>query len=221
MTSTHFFITGTDTEVGKTFISVGLVSLLQQQGYKTVGMKPIASGCEWLDGQWKNEDALALIKQSQTDLSYSLINPYAFEPAIAPHIAAERERVTLSIANIKSNYELIAEQADAVIVEGAGGWYVPLNAESTMADLAVELQLPVILVVAIKLGCINHALLTVAAIEQQGLKLAGWVANHVAEQSESTEMIETLTSRIDAPCLGVVPHLNSHESAASFLRLPE
>jgi dethiobiotin synthetase len=221
MTSTHFFITGTDTEVGKTFISVGLVSLLQQQGYKTVGMKPIASGCEWLDGQWKNEDALALIKQSQTDLSYSLINPYAFEPAIAPHIAAEREGVTLSIANIKSNYELIAEQADAVIVEGAGGWYVPLNAESTMADLAAELQLPVILVVAIKLGCINHALLTVAAIEQQGLKLAGWVANHVAEQSESTEMIETLTSRIDAPCLGVVPHLNNNESAASFLRLPE
>ena len=221
MTSTHFFITGTDTEVGKTFISVGLVSLLQQQGYKTVGMKPIASGCEWLDGQWKNEDALALIKQSQTDLPYSLINPYAFEPAIAPHIAAEREGVTLSIAKIKGNYDLIAEQADAVIVEGAGGWYVPLNAESTMADLAVELQLPVILVVAIKLGCINHALLTVAAIEQHGLKLAGWVANHVAEQSESTEMIETLTSRIDAPCLGVVPHLNSHESAASFLRLPE
>lgn len=221
MTSTHFFVTGTDTEVGKTFISVGLVSLLQQQGYKTVGMKPIASGCEWLDGQWKNEDALALIKQSQTDLSYSLINPYAFEPAIAPHIAAEREGVTLSIANIKSNYELIAEQADAVIVEGAGGWYVPLNAESTMADLAVELQLPVILVVAIKLGCINHALLTVAAIQQQGLKLAGWVANHVAEQSESTEMIETLTSRIDAPCLGVVPHLNNHQSAASYLRLPE
>jgi len=221
MTSTHFFITGTDTEVGKTFISVALVSLLQQQGYKTVGMKPIASGCEWLDGQWKNEDALALIKQSQTDLAYSLINPYAFEPAIAPHIAAEREGVTLSIANIKSNYELLAEQADAVIVEGAGGWYVPLNAESTMADLAVELQLPVILVVAIKLGCINHALLTVAAIEQQGLKLAGWVANHVAEQSESTEMIETLTSRIDAPCLGVVPHLNNHQSAASFLRLPE
>ncbi|GAA0226214.1 dethiobiotin synthase [Methylophaga marina] len=221
MTSTHFFITGTDTEVGKTFISVGLVSLLQQQGYKTVGMKPIASGCEWLDGQWKNEDALALIKQSQTDLDYSLINPYAFEPAIAPHIAAEREGVTLSLANIKSNYDLIAEQADAVIVEGAGGWYVPLNAESTMADLAVKLQLPVILVVAIKLGCINHALLTVAAIEQHGLKLAGWVANHVAEQSESTEMIETLTSRIDAPCLGVVPHLNDHQSAASFLRLPE
>ena len=114
MTSTHFFITGTDTEVGKTFISVGLVSLLQQQGYKTVGMKPIASGCEWLDGQWKNEDALALIKQSQTDLAYSLINPYAFEPAIAPHIAAEREGVALSIANIKGNYELIAEQADAL-----------------------------------------------------------------------------------------------------------
>lgn len=221
MTSTHFFITGTDTEVGKTFISVGLVSLLQQQGYKTVGMKPIASGCEWLDGQWKNEDALALIKQSQTDLDYSLINPYAFEPAIAPHIAAEREGVTLSLAKIKHSYEFIAEQAEAVIVEGAGGWYVPLNAESTMADLAVELQLPVILVVAIKLGCINHALLTVAAIEQQGLKLAGWVANHVAEQSESTEMIETLTSRIDAPCLGVVPHLNNHQSAASFLRLPE
>lgn len=213
----HIFVTGTDTEVGKTRISTGLMAVLQQQGLRTAGMKPIASGCEWIDGQWQNEDAQAMIAQSNVVLPYATVNPFAFEPAIAPHIAAEQARATISLAEIKQQYTAIAAQADAVVVEGAGGWLVPLNGEQTMADLAVELNLPVVLVVAVKLGCINHALLSVAAIEQRGLKLAGWVANHLQQQSESTEIIATLKQHIAAPCLGIVPPLQEGQSSAQYL----
>jgi len=217
MMPNHIFVTGTDTEVGKTRISVGLMALLQQQGLKTAGMKPIASGCDWIDGEWKNEDALAMITQSDVTLPYTMINPYAFEPAIAPHIAAKQAEVSICLNTIKKCYQQIKQQADAVVVEGAGGWLVPLNDDDTMADLALKLDLPVVLVVAIKLGCINHALLTVESIQQKGLKLAGWVANHLDTQPQSDAMIETLTQRIDAPCLGVVPCLETKKSAHLFL----
>jgi dethiobiotin synthetase len=213
----HIFVTGTDTEVGKTRISTGLIAVLQQQGLKVAGMKPIASGCEWIDGQWQNEDALAMIAQSNVHLPYSTVNPFAFEPAIAPHIAAQQANVDISLPLIKHHFETIAKQADAVVVEGAGGWLVPLNDQQTMADLAVELKLPVVLVVAIKLGCINHALLSVEAIEQRGLKLAGWVANHLSQQNESAEIIATLKQHITAPCLGIVPELVTGQSSADYL----
>ena len=213
----HIFVTGTDTEVGKTRISTGLMGVLQQQGLKTAGMKPIASGCEWIDGQWQNEDALAMIQQSNVALPYSTVNPYAFEPAIAPHIAASQVGVEVSVSVIQKQFEQIKQQADAVIVEGAGGWLVPLNQTQTMADLAQALDLPVVLVVAVKLGCINHALLSVQAIENKGLKLAGWVANHLDQQSESADIITTLKQHIDAPCLGVVPALQPAQSSAGFL----
>lgn len=215
----HIFVTGTDTEVGKTRISTGLIAVLQQQGLKTAGMKPIASGCEWSDGQWQNEDALALMAQSNVSLPYATVNPFAFEPAIAPHIAAEQAKVDISLPLITQQYEAISSQADAIVVEGAGGWLVPLNTKQTMADLAVELKLPVVLVVAVKLGCINHALLSVAAIEQRGLTLAGWVANHLDQQNESEEIIATLKQHIAAPCLGVVPELRPGQSAAEYLCL--
>lgn len=218
MIAKHVFVTGTDTEVGKTRISVGLMALLQQQGLKTAGMKPIASGCEWLDGEWKNEDALAMIAQSDLALPYTMVNPYAFEPAIAPHIAAKQAGVAICLNTIKKCYQQISEQAEAVVVEGAGGWLVPINDDYTMADLAQKLELPVVLVVAIKLGCINHTLLTVESIQQKGLKLAGWVANHLSTQTESDEIIDTLKQRIDAPCLGVVPCLQQNQSAHSFLK---
>lgn len=218
MIAKHVFVTGTDTEVGKTRISVGLMALLQQKGLKTAGMKPIASGCEWLEGEWKNEDALAMIAQSDVPLPYTMVNPYAFEPAIAPHIAAKQAGVTICLNTIKKCYQQISEQAEAVVVEGAGGWLVPINDDYTMADLAQKLELPVVLVVAIKLGCINHTLLTVESIQQKGLKLSGWVANHLSTQSESDEMIDTLKQRIDAPCLGVVPCLQHNQSAHSFLQ---
>lgn len=219
MIPNHVFVTGTDTEVGKTRISVGLIELLQNRGLKAAGMKPIASGCDWLDGQWQNEDALALMAQSDVSLPYATVNPYAFQPAIAPHIAAARVGTEVSLSVIRQQFEAIKQQADAVVVEGAGGWLVPLNDTDTMADLATELDLPVVLVVAIRLGCINHALLTVESIQQKGLKLAGWVANHLSEQTESADIIATLKQRIDAPCLGSVPCLSAGKSAADFLTL--
>lgn len=213
----HIFVTGTDTEVGKTRISTGLIAVLQKQGVKAAGMKPVASGCDWIDGQWQNEDALAMIAQSHVSLPYPLINPYAFEPAIAPHIAASRVNTKIDISEIKQHFEQIKTEADAVVVEGAGGWLVPLNQTETMADLAVALDLPIVLVVAIKLGCINHALLSVESIQQRGLRIAGWVANHLDEQGESAEIIDTLKQHIAAPCLGVVPRLADGQSAADFL----
>jgi len=213
------FVTGTDTEVGKTVISVAFVELLKQQGLSVAVMKPIASGSENTGEGLQNEDALALQQQSNVELAYKQINPYAFEPAIAPHIAAEQLGKTIDIAILENLYQQIQSQADAVVVEGAGGWLVPLNQEQTMADLAVALQLPVILVVAVRLGCINHALLSVAAIQQSGLPLLGWVANHVEAVAESDEIINSLKQRIKAPCLGVVPHLTQGQQATEFLHL--
>ena len=213
------FVTGTDTDVGKTRISVALIKLLQQQGKRVAAMKPIASGCDMTSNGLRNADALQLSQQADVKLAYELINPYAFEPAIAPHLAAEQVDVDIELAVIKHNFELIQQQADAVVVEGAGGWLVPLNQTQTIADLASELNLPVVLVVAIRLGCINHALLTVKAIESAGLTLQGWVANTIADNSQSAEIIQTLTQRITAPRLGAVPKLEANESATEFLSL--
>ncbi|MDO7667794.1 MAG: dethiobiotin synthase, partial [Pseudomonadota bacterium] len=151
------FVTGTDTDVGKTRISVAIIELLQRQGKRVAAMKPIASGCELTIDGLRNDDAVQLSQQANVDLPYQLINPYAFEPAIAPHIAAGQVNVTIEVAVIKQNFDLIQQQSDAVVVEGAGGWLVPLNQTETMADLAISLDLPVILVVDIRLGCINHA----------------------------------------------------------------
>jgi dethiobiotin synthetase len=217
MIPNHIFVTGTDTEVGKTRISVGLIETLVNQGHRVVGMKPIASGCELTAEGLRNEDALALIQASNVDLPYEQVNPYAFEPAIAPHIAAEQVGVNVSIEHIMSHYQVLRTQADAVVVEGAGGWFVPLNKTETMADLAKALNLPVVLVVAIRLGCINHALLTVEAIRASGLSLAGWVANQPQKSLESVEIIQTLKQHIAAPCLGEVPMLNTTQSATAYL----
>jgi len=217
MIATDVFVTGTDTEVGKTRISVAVMALLQQRGFKTAGMKPVASGCENTSAGLQNEDALALMAQADVSLPYSVVNPYAFEPAIAPHIAAQQVNVDVSIAHIQQQLQQIKQQAERVVVEGAGGWFVPLNQRDTIADLAQALKLPVVLVVAVKLGCINHALLSVKAIESSGLPLLGWVANHLEESNESVAIIDTLTQQIQAPCLGVVPFLQTNEIAHRFL----
>jgi len=216
---TSVFVTGTDTEVGKTFISVGLIELFKQQGLNVAGMKPIASGCKKMAEGLRNDDALALQQHANVDLDYDLINPYAFEPAIAPHIAAQQTGTEIDINVLKNNYEQIQSQADVVVVEGAGGWLVPLNEKQTLADLAVELNLPVILVVGVRLGCINHALLSVATIQQSGLPLIGWVANDLESSPQADEMVETLKQHINAPCLGVVPQLRAEQLATSFLHL--
>ncbi|MDZ4261724.1 MAG: dethiobiotin synthase [Pseudomonadota bacterium] len=210
-----YFITGTDTDVGKTTIALGLVEKLQQQGYRVGAMKPLAAGCEESSAGLRNSDAVQLQRQADSKLPYEVINPYAFAPPIAPHIAAAAEGVRIDIETIYQHYQTIAAESDCVIVEGAGGWQVPLNDFQTIADLAKRLQLPVILVVGMRLGCISHALLSVESIHAAKLPLAGWVANQIApEMNCLEENIATLQQRIEAPLLGHIPYLKNSEVAA-------
>ena len=201
-----YFITGTDTGVGKTTVTLGLMQALQQQGCSVAAMKPVAAGCERTADGWRHADALQLQQQSSVELDYELINPYAFEPAIAPHIAAEQADITIEINKIVNKYKEIESSVDCVLIEGAGGWKVPLNADETLADLARRMDLDVIMVVAIRLGCLNHALLTADAIAAAGCTLAGWVANQLPSPPENAqENIKSLKSRISSPLLGVLP----------------
>jgi|SRR5450830_383659 len=200
-----YFVTGTDTGVGKTLIASALVYQFAQQGLKAVGMKPIAAGCEFVNGQWINEDVTQLMTASNVDADFKHINPYAFAPPIAPHIAAQQADATISLDVINDAFAKLGLLADVVIVEGAGGFLVPLDGHRTMADIAEKLATPVILVVGMRLGCINHALLTVEAILARGLKLAGWVANQLdPEMAVFEENITSLKLRIHAPYLGLV-----------------
>jgi dethiobiotin synthetase len=211
------FVTGTDTEVGKTRISVGIIHKLVAQGYKVAAMKPVASGCEVTVDGLRNEDALALMAASNVDLPYELVNPYAFKPAIAPHIAAQQVGIDIDFEIIQKNYDLIQQQADLVVVEGAGGWLVPLNNTTTMADLAKQLKLDVVLVVGIRLGCINHALLTATAIQQSGLEFKGWVANDLESSLQLNEMLATLKQHIQEPNMGMVPQLSPLDVSTDYI----
>ena len=200
-----FFVTGTDTDVGKTYIACALVRHFVEQGYKTIGMKPVAAGVELVAGRLLNIDVAELIKAGNVDADLALINPYAFEPAIAPHIAAEQAGVNISLEKIQQAFDGLKSQADVVVVEGAGGFRVPINQQETMADLAIKLNLPVILVVGIRLGCINHALMTVGSIKAAGLNLVGWVANRIDPNMPALEEnIATLKAMIKAPCVADV-----------------
>jgi dethiobiotin synthetase len=217
-----FFITGTDTEVGKTEVACGLIAALKQRHYTTLGMKPIASGCESTPEGLRNADALALQAVSSLALPYESINLYSFEPPIAPHIAAQDAGVAIDFNHIRAGAEQLGQRADCVIVEGAGGWRVPLGPDGDMATLAKVLGLPVILVVGIRLGCINHALLSAAAIVDSGLSLVGWVANRIdPDSARFQENLDTLQEAIVAPCLGVVPFLSEREPAtlAAYLKI--
>lgn len=197
-----YFITGTDTGVGKTTVSCALLHAFAAQGKKAVGMKPVAAGSE--NGQWP--DVEQLIAASNIRAAREHVNPYAFDPPVAPHIAAQQAGVEIDLAVIQRAYQTLGNQADIVIVEGAGGFLVPLSAQQTGADLARALNLPVILVVGMRLGCLNHALLTAQAIRAAGLTLAGWVANCVDPQMRVLEEnIATLEHRLDGPLLGVMP----------------
>ena len=202
-----FFVTGTDTGVGKTVLSVGLVQALQKQGKIVAAMKPVASGCERAPSGWINADALRLQEQSSLEQPYEQVNPYAFAPPIAPHLAAGFAGVSIQIPVIERVYRLLADQADAVVVEGVGGWLVPINANQTMADVAVALELSVILVVGIRLGCLNHALLTAGAVQGAGLKLAGWVANRLeVDCLNQDHIVQSLSDRLGAPLLADVAY---------------
>lgn len=201
-----YFITGTDTGVGKTAVTLGLMQALQDRGNTVVGMKPVAAGCEQTPAGLRNDDALRLQQQASIALDYALVNPCAFAPSIAPHIAAEQAGVRLDIDDIYGKYNQLCDVSDYVLVEGAGGWQVPLNEDETLADLAVRLNLDVIMVVGIRLGCLNHALLTAAAITASGCTLAGWVANQLPPLPEcAQENINYLKSSISVPLLGVLP----------------
>ena len=215
----NYFVTGTDTGVGKTLISCALLHGFAAQGKRVTGMKPVAAGCN-ADGL--NEDALQLLAAGNVAVSYGLVNPYCFLPAIAPHIASQQAGIDIKFSRVTDSYQKLAALADVVIVEGAGGLLVPLNEQQDGADLAVELVLPVILVVGMRVGCLNHALLTVEAITARGLTLAGWVANVIdADMLWAGENVAALQQRIAAPLLGVVPYLPQADirSAAGLLHL--
>ncbi len=217
-----YFITGTDTDCGKTEITLGLMSLLQGQGFNVLGMKPVASGAAPTPEGLRNEDATRIQTQASQWVDYDLVNPCAYEPAIAPHLAAEMVQHPISFDAIKTAYRKLADQADTVVVEGVGGWRVPLGDDQAVSGLAVELALPVILVVGMKLGCINHALLTAEAIQASGVNLAGWIANEVdCEMLASEGNLQTLMSSIKAPLLGVVPWMDvpAAGEVASKLRI--
>lgn len=207
MKKQRYFVTGTDTGVGKTFVSCLLLEAAKARGLRTVALKPLAAGCEEVDGELRNDDALQLQQHMTQSLDYDQVNPFALRAAIAPHIAAQQEGRRLLVSRMAGLVRgALMEPADFTLVEGAGGWYVPLNDQETLADLVRELQLPVILVVGMRLGCLNHALLSVRAIQQEGLPLAGWVANCIdPDMPEREANIDTLKRRISAPCLGMIP----------------
>lgn len=210
-----FFVTGTDTGVGKTCIAAGLLQAANSRGLTTAALKPVAAGCERTPEGLRNEDALLLQSVVNPPLDYEQINPVALEPAIAPHIAALEARRPLSTDRLAGYCRGVLGQADFTVVEGAGGWRVPLNPAETLADLARQLNLPVILVVGVRLGCLNHALLTAEAIARDGLPLAGWVANVLdPDMPRLRENVDALGQRLRAPFLGWVPSLSSPTPAA-------
>ena len=213
-----WFVTGTDTEVGKTFSCCTLLHALKNQGIRAIGMKPVAAGT---DAQGKNDDVEALIAASEVSAPRELINPYLFEPAIAPHIAAAEEGRRIEIEPILAAFSTLCGMADAVLVEGVGGFCVPLGPDTDTADLAQALALPVILIVGMRLGCINHALLSEQAIAARGLTLSGWIANRIdPHMSRFEENLATLKARIKAPLLGIIPANSTPESAAKLISLP-
>ena len=232
-----FFITGTDTEVGKTLVSGAIILKMREQGINTLGYKPVVAGTyQDHDGKILNEDLETLRIASQLAPGQMVLCPYIFDAPIAPHIAAEKLGSTLDLKIMMSAYEQIHCQAEAVVVEGAGGFFVPINARENLSDLAQRLQLPVIMVVGMQLGCINHALLTEEALTSRQLKIAGWIANTLSEEMPFLEEnLETLKERIFAPFLGLLPTLpKQHQKsehapysidallfAAQHIRLPD
>jgi dethiobiotin synthetase len=210
------FVTGTDTDVGKTVVAAGLLRAAARQGLRSLALKPVAAGCRVVDGALVNDDALLLMREAGIALDYADVNPVALEPAIAPHIAAERAGVDLSCAALLEHCRARLEvDADLALVEGAGGWLVPLNDRETLADLCEQLGADVLLVVAMRLGCINHALLSAGEIARRGLRLAGWVANCVDPKMPALEAnLATLDQRLEAPCIGRVPFAGAEDPVA-------
>ena len=210
------FVTATDTGVGKTLISCAIILALRRTGLRVVGMKPVASGCEATAAGLVSDDAARLAGASGLDAPVELVNPYRLQPAIAPHIAAARAGVRVDLQQIETAYRALGRFADCVVVEGVGGLRAPLNEEEDLADLARRLNLPVVLVVGMRLGCLSHALLTAEAIDRCGLPWCGWIANHLdPEMAVPDENVETLVRRLPVPLLGRVPFLAAENAKAA------
>lgn len=219
-----WFITGTDTDAGKTVVATALLTACTKGGYTTAALKPVAAGGVLTKDGFFNQDALRLQAAASQKNSYQDVNPYLYEQAIAPHLAAVNENRVIDFGQcIERCMPIINSAADVVVVEGAGGWLVPLNSEHNLADLASALGCEIILVVGLKLGCLNHALLTAAAVEASGLRLAGWVANHLsADMPFSQENIAALRQRIQAPLIAEIPFMQAiePESLAVYINVP-
>lgn len=209
MSAQGVFITGTDTRIGKTLVACALVRALCDEGLKVAVMKPVAAGAERGPHGLRNEDALALMAASNVDAPYEVVNPYCFEPAVSPHIAAKDAKIDVDAGTIRQNYEQLRSQADWVVVEGAGGWFAPISERQTMADIAWALSLPAVMVVGLKLGCLNHAQLTRLAIESRGVVFGGWVASGVDRtMARSAENLSTLARVLGEPALDTLPYLH-------------
>ena len=205
MSARGLFVTGTDTGVGKTVVACGLVRGFAAAGERVAVMKPIASGAERTAEGLRNADALALIEAANVPLAYASVNPYCFEPAISPHIAAEDSTIEVDIGTIRQAFEALTHLADRVVVEGAGGWLAPISRRDSMADLARSLGVPAVLVVGLRLGCLNHAALTRRAIEAAGVPFAGWIADRLSAPMErEAENLATLERSLGAAPLAVV-----------------
>lgn len=216
------FVTGTDTGVGKTLVSAALLHTLARHHARVVGMKPVAAGLVRHGEAWVSEDVLALRAASTVPVPPALDNPVALPEPLSPHLAAAREGRRVGVAELLAAQHALRERADVVLVEGAGGWRVPLNETETLADLAIALAAPVVLVVGLRLGCLNHALLTAEAIAADGLVLTGWVANSIdPAMACRDENIATLRARLPAPLLGVVPWSAAPDPRTVVLHLPE
>lgn len=214
------FITGTDTGIGKTFYSQLLLQSLNAAGWRTAAMKPLASGAELFDGELRNADALVLQQTANTTFPYAHCNPYCFAPAIAPHLAANQAGVQIEFDVIQQAYAELLKQAEFTVVEGVGGWLVPMDQQHTVADLVQAMHLPVILVVGMRLGCINHALLTAENIRRRGIPLLGWVANVIEpDMLNLEENVEAIAQRIAAPLLDVIDFINQPEQIETQTQL--
>ncbi|HCT4930910.1 dethiobiotin synthase [Morganella morganii] len=223
MLKNNWFLTGTDTDAGKTVVSCALLQTARNAGFRCAGYKPVASGSEMTEDGLRNSDALALWRHTVPPVSYAQINPYTFAEPTSPHIVSELTQTPLEFEVMTDGLHALNQQADWVLTEGAGGWFTPLSATQTYADWAAHVGMPVILVVGVKLGCINHALLTVMAIQQAGLPLAGWVANEVTPPGlRQQAYLATLSNLIPAPCMGVLPHLPDplNQDLSGYLSLP-
>jgi len=215
------FVTGTDTGVGKSLFSAALLHALAPHHRRVVGMKPIAAGTTLINGVLANDDVLALRAASSITVPAALVNPVLLHDPVSPHIAAQRAGVTIDIHHITDCHRQLMTLADAVVVEGAGGFMVPVSAQHTGADLALALNLPVVLVVGLRLGCLNHALLTAHAIQSRGLTLAGWVANHIEPTMlAQQDNIAFLQQQLGAPLLASIPFMPHAQARQVTIDLP-